>query len=143
MRRSVLLVEARDDSRTTYAQALRTAGLDVVRVRDSHAALEALKGFVPRVLVAGLYPRTREDHLKLCRDIRSQSDTGQIPIVLTTERLQAQDVELATNPGALVLTATQRDAAKLVAAVNGVLAGQRADVLRASLRQPRDSERSA
>jgi len=50
---------------------------------------------------------------------------------------------LATDPGALVLTATEHDGAKLVAAVQGVLAGQRAEPLRASLRTDLRSKHSA
>jgi CheY-like chemotaxis protein len=140
---TVLLVEARDDSRSGHATALREAGLDVIRVRDSQAALEALKSVMPKVLVAGLNSRTRDDHVRLCREIRSDSRTEQIPILLTTERMMDHDAELATDPGALVVTATQHDGMKLVAAVQGVLAGQRAEPLRASLHRQEKSEQSA
>jgi DNA-binding response OmpR family regulator len=140
---TVLLVEARDDARSAHMRALRQAGLDVIRVRDSQTALEALKTVMPRVLVAGLNPRTRDVHVKLSREIRSDSGTEQIPIVLTTVAATEQDVELATDPGALVITATEDDAAKVVAAVQGVLAGQGAEPLRASLRREQRSKQSA
>lgn len=143
MPRTVLFVEARSEARSVHAAALRAAGLEVMRVSDSQAAREALKNVVPKVLIAGLNPRTRDDQLQLCRDIRGDARTQQITIVLTTEHLLEQDVDLATDPGALVLTATQRDSAKLVAAVQGVLAGQRAEPLRASLRRPNDAQQLA
>jgi CheY-like chemotaxis protein len=140
---TLLLVEARDDSRSPHAAALRAAGLRVIRVCDSHAALEALKTVLPSVVVAALNPRTRDDHLAVCREIRSDSRTRQIPILLTTERMTEQDVALATDPGALVLTATQQDGAKLVAAVHGVVAVQRAEPLKTSLHRDTSSKQSA
>jgi len=79
----------------------------------------------------------------LCRALKADPDTKHIPIVLTTPDPLADDVALATDPGVLVPTLMPSDGAKLAAAINGVLAAQRAEPLRASPRRRGDARRSA
>ena len=85
----------------------------------------------------------RNDRLSFCRQIKGEPRTRPIPILLMTESLMEHDVELATDPGVLVLTMAPNDVAKLVAAVNGVLAAQRAEPLSASVRRRGDGRRTA
>jgi DNA-binding response OmpR family regulator len=119
---TVLVVEARSEPRDAHSTVLREAGFDVIKARDAEAARATLESIVPSVLVAGLNSRTRIDHLALCHDVRRDPRTQQIPILLTTESVGEQDIELSTDPGALVLSAAPTEGAKLVAAVQGVLA---------------------
>ena len=53
------------------------------------------------------------------------------------------DVELATDMGVLALILPEPDGGKLVAAVEGVLAAERAAPLRASLHRRKTAKRSA
>jgi CheY-like chemotaxis protein len=140
---AILLLEEQDAPRATHAEALRQAGLDVTEVADSEAALDAAKTIRPRVIVASFDSRTREDRLSFCREIKADPSTNSIPILLTAADVTEEDTGLATDPGVLVLTLMQRDSSKLVAAVEGVLAGERAEPLRASLRRRKDVNRSA
>lgn len=140
---TILLLEAHEDPRAVYAGTLRKAGLDVTEVGDSQAALDAAKAIQPRVIVATFDSRTRDDRLSFCREIKADSRTKGIPIVLTSADVTDEDAELATDPGVLVLTLVQPDSSKLVAAVEGVLAAERAEPLRASLPRRKNVNRSA
>jgi CheY-like chemotaxis protein len=140
---TVLLLDPRDEIRTSHASALHKAGFEVLEIGDPQTALDIVKIRQPGVIVVGLEPETRDVHLNLCREIKSDSRTKEIPIVLTTETLAADDVGLATDPGVLVLTAPQNDSTKLVAAISGVLAAHHLAPVRASLRPSRKAKRSA
>lgn len=141
---SVLLLDRRDEFRITYSAALRSAAIDVIAVRDVEAALSAFKTSSATVIVVGLDPQTRDGDLALCRRIKADPETKDISILLTIDnKLADEDVDLATDPGALIISATVNDGAKLVAAIQGMLAGQRAQPLRASLHQAKDVKQSA
>jgi len=126
-----LLMEGRNNFRTAYSEALRLAGLTVTEARDVQQALDAVSTIQPTIIVAGFDSETRDDCLSLCRAMKADPHTTRIPIVLTTPDLSGDDVALATDPGVLVLTLMPSDGAKLAAAINGVLAAQRAEPLRA------------
>ena len=126
---------------TTYADALRAADLDVADVNDDERALQLAALTRPRVIAAGFDASTRAIRLAFCRAIRGDARTAGIPVLL----LQAadatpDDVGLATDAGVLVLSVPPDDGTKLVAAINGVLAAQRAEPLRASLLRHRRSD---
>jgi DNA-binding response OmpR family regulator len=144
---TVLFLEPRDESRSAHASAM--AGFDVTTVHDPEAALNSLDKRLPDIIIVRLDPRTRDLHLALCRQIRNDARTKQIPVLLTTDGMADHDVGLATDPGALVLTAPPDDGAKLLAALQGILAATQGILaatpptpLRASLRRRR-GERSA
>jgi CheY-like chemotaxis protein len=136
------LLEGRSDRRAEFAEALRDADFDVTAVSDSQAAVASLDRIRPRAVIANLDAATRSDRIDFCRQIKDDPRTKTIPILLMAESLMEQDVQLATDPGVLVLTAPH-DVAKLMGALNGVLAAQRAQPLSASLRRRRDMSRTA
>jgi len=140
---TILLLAEPDEVRVEYAEALRNAGLRVVETSDSRAALESMNATRPTVIVADLNSRLRDDRLSLCREIKDNPSTKSIPVLLTTAGMKDDDAALATDPGVLVLTLAQHDGAKLLAALNGVLAAQRAEPARASLRRRKNVSRSA
>jgi CheY-like chemotaxis protein len=141
-RTPVLLLEGRSDRRAEFAKALLEADFDVTAVDDSRTAVDALGKIRPRAVIANLDTTTRSDRIDFCRQIKDDPRTKTIPILLMAESLMEQDVKLATDPGVLVLTAPH-DVAKLMGALNGVLAAQRAEGLSASLRRRRDMTRTA
>jgi PleD family two-component response regulator len=116
---------------------LREAGLEVVKRSDSGSALETVRKVRPRVIIASFDSQTREDRLTFCRTVKADPSTTRIPIVLAATDQREDDTALATDPGVLVVTMVERDVSKLVAAVKGVLAAQRPQPLRASLRKTR------
>ena len=140
---TVLLLEGRDEVRAAHSEALRAAGLHVTEARPSQQVQDALEAINPSIIVVSFDAQTRDDRLSLCRAVKADPRTRRIPIVLTTSDMTSDDVGLATDPGVLVLTLALSDGAKLAAAINGVLAAQRAEPLRTSLRRRREVKRSA
>lgn len=140
---TVLLLEGRDEARAAQSEALRAAGLHVTEAHTSEQVQDALEAINPSIIVVSFDAQTRDDRLSLCRAVKADPRTRRIPIVLTTSDMTSDDVGLATDPGVLVLTLAFSDGAKLAAAINGVLAAQRAEPLRTSLRRRREVKRSA
>ena len=138
MATSVLLLDRRDAFRISYVAALRSAAVEVIAVGDAEAALSAFKTSSATVIVVGLEPQTRDRDLDLCRRIKADPRSKDVSILLTIDdKLVEEDVDLAKDPGVLVIAATVNDGAKLVATIKGMLAGQQARPLRASPEQRR------
>jgi DNA-binding response OmpR family regulator len=135
---TILLLEDRDDCSAEFAEALRGADLKVIAVADLQTAWPLVERIRPRVIVANMDARTRTERLTFCREVRSDARTARIPVLLTTEHTAEEDINLATDPGVLVLTMARGDGAKLTAAVAGVLTAQRAESSTASRRRRRD-----
>lgn len=130
---TVLLLEPDDMSRARYHSALRDAGFDVAPVNDCAAALHALTVTVPRLVIAGFDAQTHDECVALCEQLRTDPRTSGIPIILTSESIDADELRRATGMSVLGLAIGPNDARKLVSAVRGVLAGGAAIQLRASL----------
>jgi CheY-like chemotaxis protein len=134
---TVLLFDSRDDSRAVYAGALRLAGCTVEEAAREDAALAVLSRSRPTVIVVAFDAATRDERLGFCRTVKSDLNSGSTPILLLTETAAGTDMELATDPGVMVLTVPSDDGGKLVAAVQGVLAAQRPAPLRATIKRHR------
>ena len=130
---TVLLFDARADSREAYADALRSAGWRIEEADRGDAALAAMVRSRPHVIIVAFDAETRDDRLRFCRDVKADLSSGSTPILLLTSAATGDDVELATDPGVMVLTVTPDAASKLIAAVQGVMAAQRPTPLRARL----------
>jgi CheY-like chemotaxis protein len=137
---TILLLEAPDDCRADYAAALRGSGLEMLTVGDSHAAPTAVPTVHHRAIVSDMDSDSRNDRLSLCREVQGDPRTKRIPVLFMTETMTAQDVDLATNSGVLVLTMARHDGAELVGATNGVLTAQRAASVSPAVRRPRDAK---
>ncbi len=92
----VLFVE--DDERLARltAEYLESHGLVVETFRDGEAALAALRGFRPDVVLLDLMLPGR-DGLEVCRQLRQRSD---VPIVMVTARDEEADRVLGLETGA-------------------------------------------
>lgn len=121
---TVLLVVSSDDVRRAFSQALCPSQFQLMIVPDAHNAFDTAVTRKPDVIVATFDPDHRDDRLDLCRRICADSHTRDIPILLTSETIDVEDVRLATKAGALALAAHPLDGAKLVGAIRGVLAAR-------------------
>ena len=135
---TVLLFDPHVDSRSGYADALRAAGWQVQEAIRDDAALALAQQAAPHVIVVTFDGPTRDDRLRFCREVKAALTTAAPPILLLTSAAATEDdVELAMDPGVMVLSVPPDAAAKLVAAVQGVMAVQRPAPLRATLNRNR------
>jgi len=129
----VLLIEPNEDSRHVYADALRDAGFTVVMAPDCAAGRYALAEVTPQIVIASFNRQTHDECLAFCERLKADSRTRAIPILLTSETINGDDLRRATDISVLGLSIGQQDGAKMISAVRGVLAVAEG---RASLSQP-------
>jgi two-component system, chemotaxis family, chemotaxis protein CheY len=105
-----------------YADALRNAGFTVVMTPDCTVALYALSEVTPQIVVASFHPGTHDECLVFCERLKSDSRTRAIPILLTSENINRDDLQRATDISVLGVSIGPQDGAKMTSAVRGVLA---------------------
>jgi DNA-binding response OmpR family regulator len=99
VQRTILLVEDDSTLRETVAYNLRADGYDVVTAADGVAALQiARQRAISLVLLDLMLPRL--DGLEVCRRLRSQPETAQIPILMLTARGEETDKVVGLEMGA-------------------------------------------
>jgi CheY-like chemotaxis protein len=117
------LVDPNLDSGAHHADALRRNGYSVVVVADCDAALIALTRLTPRVIIVNFDSRTRDHCLAFCDRLKADVQTRAVPVLLTSDAINRDDLRRATNTKALVLSlGSPLDEMKLTSAVRGVLA---------------------
>lgn len=139
----VLVVEPLEGSRALYADALRIAGCRVTVVSDSERAYVMAIRRPPRVVIASFEAPFRDERFAICQRFREDERTRHIPVVIVAAALDQADIARATAMGALAVAAHPTDAAKLIGAVQGVLAARPGQRIKARLRPPDDIKRSA
>ena len=83
--RRVLIVDDESSIRDMLAMALEMAGFEVVHAGDAKTALQEIASLQPDLAVIDwMMPKT--SGLELCRRIRKNPDTAEIPLVLLTAR---------------------------------------------------------
>jgi CheY-like chemotaxis protein len=118
----VLLIEPNDTSRAVYADALHASGFTVVAVADTAAALYAVREMTPQIVIARFDPGTHDECFTLCERLKEDSRTRDIPILLASAGISAQDLGRATAISVLGVSIGPHDGAKMTSAVRGVLA---------------------
>ncbi|HXS73496.1 MAG TPA: response regulator [Rhodanobacteraceae bacterium] len=113
----VLIVEDEPDLAHLAADYLRAAGYEVEMCADGAAALESLRRAPPRLVVLDLMIPSL-DGLALCREIRTFSN---LPIVMTTAKVQEIDRLLGLETGADDYLCKPYSPRELVARVKAVL----------------------
>ena len=99
MQRTILLVEDDSTLRETVTYNLRADGYDVVTAADGVAALQIVRQRpISLVLLDLMLPRL--DGLEVCRRLRSQPETAQIPILMLTARGEETDKVVGLEMGA-------------------------------------------
>jgi DNA-binding response OmpR family regulator len=118
----VLLIDLDGTSPKPYAEALSDAGFNVVVAAHCQAAFELVNTLTPRLIVVSFDPGTRDGCVAFCEQLRSDSGTRAIPILLTSAALDGDDLRRATDISVLGLTIGPCDGSKLASAVRAVLA---------------------
>jgi DNA-binding response OmpR family regulator len=96
--KTILLVEDDPDARTIYATTLRYVGYRVIEAPTVKDAREAVRDFVPDVVV--LDCRLPDgDGLQLV-DAWRDSEMGRVPVIVVTAHRERQDVDAALVAGA-------------------------------------------
>ena len=83
-RSSVLLIDGDQDSWELYAEALTSAGLEVVTASDGHGATELVTTLLPAVVVTDVRLRGAIDGLEVTRRLRADDRTKSIPVIVLT-----------------------------------------------------------
>lgn len=121
--RTILLIDPSTESRALHADALRRDGFNVVAVADCDVALKVLTApTLPQLIVTSFDIHTREECLAFCERLNSDVRTRTVPVLLTSEYIDRDDMVRATDLRVLTVTVAPRDGAKLTGAVRGVLA---------------------
>lgn len=97
-RQRVLVVEDNEAIRSLLAVLLQRRGYDVVQVAHGEAALAAAADDFDVVLLDVGLPGM--NGLEVCRRLRSQSATADIPIILLTGRAEPGDIRDGLAAGA-------------------------------------------
>lgn len=91
-----------DDNRTyleMITSLLRENGLEVFTANDGLEALEAVKGQVPDLVILDVV-MPRMNGYEVCRELKSNPKTGQVPIVMCSTKDQEFDRHWASKQGA-------------------------------------------
>jgi PleD family two-component response regulator len=121
--RAILLIDSRVDSRAHHAESLQRDGFTVVSVANCDDAFVALTTLAPQLIIVSFDARTRDDCLAFCQQLKADAPTRAVPILLTSDTINGDDLRRATNSQALVLSlCSPLEDTKLTSAVRGVLA---------------------
>src|SRR3954469_3958117 len=97
--RTILVVDADDETRALYRQSLELVGYDVVEASDGREALT--KALVrPPTLVVTKIRLPFVDGYALCDILRSDRTTADVPILVVTSESRPIQLERARNAGA-------------------------------------------
>jgi DNA-binding response OmpR family regulator len=98
-KKRILLVDDEPDLVRVVSLRLKASGYDVDVAYDGHQAIEKIKGNHPDLVILDLM-LPKLDGYKVCRLIKFDERTRNIPVLIFTARAQAEDVALATECGA-------------------------------------------
>ena len=122
-KQSILLVEDEESLLRLESILFASKGYAVTCVADGAAALEALIGSRPDLVVLDLMI-PGPDGFQVCRAIKDDLRTSSIPVVMLTGRKSGQDRERGRLAGADAYITKPFKAAKLLAVVGELLAAR-------------------
>ncbi len=94
----VLLAEDDADTRAMYAAFLGFSGLEVMQAEDGWRALEAARRTPPDVVVTDI-AMPRMDGVELCRHLRQEAPTHDVPVIMVSALALATVHESAARAG--------------------------------------------
>jgi CheY-like chemotaxis protein len=119
---SVLIAEDDPCIRRVSEVALRREGFEVTSVADGIEALQLLEDRVfDLVILDGMMPNL--DGLDVCRRIKANPRTAQVPVIMLSARSQAGDQEASRAAGAIGYIRKPFDALSLGREVRVICAG--------------------
>ncbi len=122
---SILIADDDPDIRDLVAFKLEQAGYDVTAVDNGLSALEAIQQHLPHIAVLDVMMPGLSG-IDVCRQLRAESATATLPIILLTARAQEGDVETGFGAGADDYVVKPFSPRELVSRVEAVLARTRA-----------------
>ncbi len=99
MVRSVLVVDDEPMTRTLLQLMLAPADYEVLEAGDGFEALEMVGEYKPDILVLDVM-MPNMDGITLCRKLRSQKDTVNIPIILLSAKTNPEAIQEGLGAGA-------------------------------------------
>jgi DNA-binding response OmpR family regulator len=122
MRQTVLLVDDSVTQSFALKLALQRAGFRVLTAPDGRTALKMIGAETPDLVVADVI-MPMMDGYELCRQIKDTAVTANTPVILMSGLGETHDQYWRKHAGADLYVAKTADAAKLVKAVEDLLAG--------------------
>lgn len=98
-RKRILLVDDEPDLVQLVTVRLKSVGYDVEPAYDGQQALDKFKSFKPHLVILDLM-LPKLDGYKVCRLLKFDERTKEIPVLIFTARAQEADVSLAMECGA-------------------------------------------
>lgn len=100
-RRPATIVIAEDDRdiRLLLVDKLRRSGLEVSAADDGLAALKAIREQLPDIAILDVQ-MPHLSGIEVCREVRADPRTADLPIIMLTARARPQDLDLAFAAGA-------------------------------------------
>ena len=122
---AILIADDDPDIRDLVAFKLEQAGFDVTTVDNGLAALDSAREVAPDLVVLDVMMPGMSG-IDVCRELRGDSSTAGLPIILLTARAQEGDVEVGFGAGADDYVVKPFSPRELVSRVEAVLARMRA-----------------
>lgn len=121
MKTRILLVDDEPDLVQMVSVRLKAAGYEVTTAYDGQEALEKVKESRPDLMILDLM-LPKLDGYKVCRLLKFDERTRDIPVLIFTARAQVEDVTLATECGADAYLTKPFEAKVLLAKLQELLA---------------------
>ncbi|MEM7334580.1 MAG: response regulator [Chloroflexota bacterium] len=99
MKHAVLLVDDEDTIRTMLRMVLELTGFKVLEAADGIQAIEQVETHQPDIMVLDVM-MPRMDGFAVCRQLRSQTETADLPIIMFSGKAQEEAVREGMKAGA-------------------------------------------
>jgi len=99
-KRTALIVDDDRDARELYTYYLAAEGLNTVEAEDGMHGLAKATSFVPDVITTDLR-LPRMDGVQLCRSLKQQERTRDIPVIAVTRSVTAGEIAAAKQAGCI------------------------------------------
>ena len=96
---SVLIVDDEQETRELLRLMLEFAGYDIYEAVDGLDALEKVKLVQPDVILLDVM-MPNMDGLEVCRRLRSQAATADLPIIMVSAKIQVEAIREGLDAGA-------------------------------------------
>lgn len=117
----ILLVDDEPDLVQMVSVRLRAAGHTVSTAYDGQQALDSVKREIPDLMILDLM-LPKLDGYKVCRLLKFDEKTRNLPILIFTARAQVDDITLATECGADAYLTKPFEAKALLGKIQELLA---------------------
>jgi len=98
-RKKILVVEDQESLLKLESILLTSRGFEVRGVTDGQAALDALEDELPDLILLDIMLPDM-DGFEICRRVKGNERTSQIPVIMVTARKSRMDLQLSQEAGA-------------------------------------------